>query len=68
MDTFEKVSKRFGLDVVMKKENEISDNDMLDWDICISVGIVPCISYFNQMVIGGDSTYLRAAGLIENNN
>jgi len=42
-----------GMQATIKKENELHVHDMKDKDLCIS--------------IGGDSTFLKSAGIIDNN-
>lgn len=53
-----------GFDLILKKENEISETDMFDREMCISVG--KSFINFNKTCEGGDSTYLKSAGMIEN--
>ena len=52
-----------GMNAVIKKENELTTQDILDKDLCISIGMISSIK--NILFIGGDSTYLKAAGIIE---
>lgn len=56
-----------GKDVIMKKDLELLPDDVQDKDILISLGKFQAESFFNNnSFIGGDGTYLRTAGIIEN--
>ena len=37
-DTFMQVGSHFGFHLTMKKENELHEGDMIEKDLCISVG------------------------------
>lgn len=52
-----------GKDVVMKKDLELSTDDIKDRDLLISLGKAGDIC---KNRIGGDGTYLRTSGVIEN--
>lgn len=51
----------------MKKDLELKSEDVNDKDILISLGTFSLIN-FNLFSIGGDGTYLRTAGIIQNTN
>lgn len=52
-----------GKEVIMKKDLEVQPEDVKDKDILISLGISLIVL---TMYVGGDGTYLRTAGIIEN--
>ncbi len=51
--------------VTIKKENDLNAFDMHGKDLCISIGIFYLLFIHT---LGGDSTYLKSAGIIENND
>ena len=51
-----------GINATIKKENLIENSDIDGNDLVISVGKICFIS----TSVGGDSTYLKSAGIIEN--
>ena len=54
-----------GKDVVMKKDLELKDSDICDRDLLISLGnLLNKVEIYG--CIGGDGTYLRTSGVIEN--
>eukprot|EP00347_Sterkiella_histriomuscorum_P003842 403362732 len=52
VETFYNQFKKIGTNMTIKKENDVTKQDFLEKDLCIS--------------IGGDSVYLRTAGFIDN--
>lgn len=52
-----------GMNAKIQKENDLSTNDINDTDLVISIGKKIHIN----SKIGGDSTYLKAAGIILDN-
>jgi NAD kinase len=71
-----------GKDVVMKKDLELKDTDIKDKDLLISLGMLSIYTPYHflyrygketsrndlTMNIGGDGTYLRTSGVIENSD
>jgi NAD kinase len=55
-----------GKDVVMKKDLELKQSDITDRDLLISLGKRTIGSYLPMLCLGGDGTYLRTSGVIEN--
>jgi NAD kinase len=54
-----------GKDVIMKKDLELKDSDISDRDLLISLGNY---NVYTIDIIGGDGTYLRSSGVIENSD
>lgn len=52
-----------GKDAVMKKDLELKPEDIKGKDVLISLGKI-----FELIWIGGDGTYLRTSGIIDNPN
>ena len=61
VETFYAWVKKMGMTATIKKENELHAHDMKDKDLCISVGKLA------PHPAGGDSTFLKSAGIIDNN-
>jgi hypothetical protein len=54
VDSFMNWLVKLGIDVELVKEDELKESKMKDKDLCIS--------------LGGDSSYLKAAGIIDNSS
>lgn len=60
--------RAMGKDVIMKKDLELKQSDIQDRDLLISLGILTIVSLTLLSHIGGDGTYLRTSGVIENSS
>jgi hypothetical protein len=62
VETFYSQVKRMGMKATIKKENDLVPEDIKGRDLCISIGNY----HKNLNITGGDSTYLKSAGIIDN--